>query len=104
MLFSDIPMDIIHTILSYSEVIRLRNGKYMNQIPKNDSRYAMIAMIMPIYYIIWLEGLSSGHFFKYILFPNGHSLCVSHSLLSQNIIYLYKTNNPISIEYYYERI
>ena len=34
MLFSYLPTDIIHHILSYNETLKHRNGKYMGQISK----------------------------------------------------------------------
>ena len=43
--YSDLPLDIIHNILSYTGKIKLRNGKYMGQIPKTDERYMMIDSI-----------------------------------------------------------
>lgn len=32
MIFSFLPEDVIHHILSYNDRIKLRNGKYMNQL------------------------------------------------------------------------
>ena len=38
-------MDIIHHILSYNNTIKYRNGKYFNQIPKEDHRYSLLLKI-----------------------------------------------------------
>ena len=45
MLFSSLPTDIIHHILSYNGVLKLRNGKYMGQISKSDKRYELLLKI-----------------------------------------------------------
>ena len=46
--FSSLPEDIIHYILSYNDKIKYRNGKYMDQICKNDKRYKLLLTIPPI--------------------------------------------------------
>ena len=40
--FTSLPEDIIHYILSYNDKIKYRNGKYMDQICKNDKRYKLL--------------------------------------------------------------
>lgn len=45
MLFSSLPIDIVHHILSYNENLKPRNGKYMGQISKSDKRYKMLLKI-----------------------------------------------------------
>ena len=45
MLFSYLPTDIIHHILSYNETLKHRNGKYMGQISKSDKRYELLLKI-----------------------------------------------------------
>ena len=47
-LFDSLPRDMVHHILSYSDTIKCRNGKYMNQISKKDKRYEMLLKIRPI--------------------------------------------------------
>jgi hypothetical protein len=42
MLFSQLPEDIIHHILSYDTAMKYRNGKYMIQIAPTDPRYDML--------------------------------------------------------------
>jgi hypothetical protein len=40
--FSNLPMDIVYNILTYSNHVKERNGKLIFQIPKNDPRINMI--------------------------------------------------------------
>jgi hypothetical protein len=47
--YSFLPEDIIHYILSYSDAIKYRNGKYMNQISRDDKRYRELNRLSPIY-------------------------------------------------------
>jgi hypothetical protein len=43
--YHKIPVDLINAILLYDGSIKCRNGKYMNQIPKEDPRYDLITKI-----------------------------------------------------------
>lgn len=48
--FKDLPDEIIHIIINYTNVIVNRHGKYINRIKKNDYRYNLLRMIpRPIY-------------------------------------------------------
>ena len=38
-------MDIIHHILTYSDAIKLRHGRYMNCIARDDPRYTVVSRI-----------------------------------------------------------
>ena len=45
MLFSSLPTDLVHHILSYTGTVKMRNGTYMGQIPKTDERYELLRNI-----------------------------------------------------------
>ena len=45
MLFSSLPIDTVYHILDYTGTFKLRNGKYMGQIPLTDKRYELLRNI-----------------------------------------------------------
>lgn len=42
MIFSMLPLELRYYIIEYVGIMKLRNGKYMNQITKDDPRYIML--------------------------------------------------------------
>jgi hypothetical protein len=44
-IFANLPLELVNIILSYNNVIRCRNGKYINQIVDNDSRKELLERI-----------------------------------------------------------
>lgn len=82
MLFSSLPQDVIHNILSYSDKIKYRNGKYMNQIRKNDVRYNLFLRIPPIAKDIRFE-----HVYEMIYRPTYTILTVE--IVDDTIIYAF---------------
>ena len=43
-----LPVELVHHILEYDGRMKYRNGKYMNQITKDDDRYKMLQQIPQI--------------------------------------------------------
>ena len=44
-IFVNLPLELVNLILSYDNVIRFRNGKFIDQIASNDSRRKLVAKI-----------------------------------------------------------
>ena len=55
-LLPNLPEEIVNHILSYTGIIKERNGKYMRQIPKTDKRYKLLRKI-PRKFIVSRYGL-----------------------------------------------
>jgi hypothetical protein len=41
-IFSKLPLEIVHHILTYDGTMTYRNGKYMNKIPNPDENYPLV--------------------------------------------------------------
>jgi len=52
-IFSTLPTELVNIILSYDDVIRFRNGKYINRIANNDNRKELLERIPLKYEHIW---------------------------------------------------
>ena len=44
-IYSQLPDELIHKIINYTNVITYRYGKYINKISKNDKRYKLLDKI-----------------------------------------------------------
>jgi hypothetical protein len=69
MSFTSLPLDIVHYILSYDGLFKLRNGKYMGQISKSDYRYELLLEIPR-------EFTSSYPNWRYVLRVNCHFIII----------------------------
>jgi hypothetical protein len=87
MSLSDLPVDVVQEILSYSDSIKLRNGKYMGQILKNDARYEMIKTRKRSIDFLFPEHPEC--FFSYIPFTNGATMQIRYSTIQNSILYTY---------------
>ena len=72
---NNLPLEIVSLILSYEgSIIKERNGKYINQISKTDSRYNMLLSIPKPHYGIHViyndDETISTFYFTNIIFSN----------------------------------
>ena len=51
-----LPLEIVHKILAYDGRIKYRNGKYMDQICKDDYRYHLLRKISVFQRDSWYSG------------------------------------------------
>lgn len=92
-----LPEEIVNHILSYTGIIKERNGKYMGQIPKTDRRYKMLRKI-PRKFTTTIA------YAFYILHVNKHlSITVWEDCLSRKLRYEYYFRGGISVERYVPR-
>ena len=100
MLFSSLPTDIIHHILSYIGTLKHRNGKYMGQISTSDKRYELLLKIARI--IVDISSMSSIPAYYCYLYVN-YFLTIQiygiHNSSSQQPVYNYIFNNITVITY-----
>lgn len=75
-----LPLEIINIILSYNDTIKLRNGKYMNQIQKNDQRYEILQTIPKSIMLV----NSFSYFVLKVDFTNNAILQISSWRISDN--------------------
>ena len=45
MIYSKLPLELIYHILLYTGIVKYRNGKYIDQIPRTDERYKLFDSI-----------------------------------------------------------
>lgn len=72
--FKTLHDEIIHIIINYTGVITYRNGKFINRLKKDDSRFILVKKI-PIPILIGnkevllqlINNRMSGYFIKYII-------------------------------------
>ena len=71
--FKNLPNEIVEIIVSYTDVIVYRHGKYMNRIKKNDIRNILLTKIpRPIYngyhkILLRLLTCNKGYFLEYYM-------------------------------------
>ena len=50
--YHNLPIDVVNIVLSYNGSVKLRNGKYMTQIEKNDPRYDLLRRISRVIFLV----------------------------------------------------
>ena len=90
------PLEIIHHILQYDGRIKYRNGKYMNQICKDDYRYNLLCKRTLIIRDDWY----TGNFDVYRMNYNNKNHTMVIYIFENSINYLY-TNTKSGTDGFY---
>jgi hypothetical protein len=91
-IFRNLPNELIHIILLYDGKIKYRNGKYMNQILRHDTRYKILQTI-PTAYVFSIDG----GFDCMIRFTGKYTFIISYYTIKRIKVY---DNGQ---EYFYDR-
>jgi len=64
MIYSKLSLELIYHILSYTGIVKYRNGKYIYQIPRTDERYKLLDSI-PRHRVFYVENRKRLQAYKY---------------------------------------
>ena len=93
-LWKQIPNDVLENILSYTGVIKQRNGKYMKQILKTDPRYLLLANIHKLECYWYIPSA----IYKKVEFTNRkYKLIITINMVGP---YIYNSNEYRILKYY----
>ena len=99
--YSKLPLELIYHILLYTGIVKYRNGKYIDQIPRTDERYQIFDSI-PRYNVCHIEN----NYIMYVLLKltSNHSKYISVKFDFENnqieYIYLHLLDTNTDIRQY----
>jgi len=99
MLFSYLPIDIIHHILSYNGTLKMRNGKYMNQIVTDDSRIHLLSKIPVFHRDPWYSGMDF-EVYRIHYNNNNENQKMLVYIFENSITYLYMNHTNHGVDFY----
>lgn len=104
-IFKKTPIDICIHILSYSGIIKYRNGKFMNLIANDDERYKIFVSVSPIKTILHNNSYpiryerELGKFIAYLKIDNAYEIPKYRFIFQRK---REKDDTSIIVLYYYE--
>jgi hypothetical protein len=91
--FTNLPMELVIKVLEYAGIIRIRNGKYMNQILKTDLRYVLLSSIPKIQITNYIFTV-----YKEVIFSNArYKLFITVNMVGE---YIFDSDNYRKLNFY----
>jgi hypothetical protein len=105
-IFTQLPLDLVINVINFGNVIKYRNGKFMNQIHENDERYKIIQNVSPIkieflYDKPWRYIRDLGDYYMFLYIDKQDVIMPRYRYTFQK---KRKENDKSSITLYYHRI
>lgn len=105
-IFKELPLELVINILNYDNIIKYRNGRFINKIAETDERYKIVQSISPIkiqvlYDKPWRYTRDLGDYFMFLYIDDSDVIMPRYRYTFQK---KRGENDKSSITLYYHRI